>query len=210
MDAIFYAKHGHTVTLLDASAEMIAEAKNTAKAERLSDVITCYHADLTEISRLFPEPIFDLVLCHNVIQYVEHPRSALQAITSVLPPHSTLSLIGANRYSEAYREVLQRHDPQAAREKLQKTEILSQVFQQTMHLYPADEMIDILRQLQFTSVQQYGIRCVFDYIHDNDTKSEPKMFAQLEQLEQRLSGTYPYYLLARYFHLIAQKSEKTS
>lgn len=207
LDAITYAKQGHRVTLLDSSPDMIAEAREAADAENLTAFISCCHADLIEVPIHFPEPVFDVVVCHNVIQYVEDPFSALQAITTALKPHGMLSLIGANQYSEAYREVLQNLNPQAAREKLQISVIQSQTFQQPMHLYTAQEMIDVLHHLQFTNIQQYGIRCVFDYIPDNDLKAEPRMFAQLEALEQILSGTYPYYLLARYFHLIAYKDE---
>lgn len=207
VDAVFYAKQGHRVTLIDSSADMIEETKQAADTENLSSAISYSHADLMEIPTLFPEPVFDVVLCHNVIQYIEHPHSALQTMMDVLTPHGMLSLIGGNHYSEAYREVFQGLNPQAAEEKLQKTVIQSQVFQQPMHLYTPDELIELLQQLQFTRIQPYGIRCVFDYIQDNDTKAEPHFFAKLEQLEHRLSGTYPYYLLARYFHLIAHKPE---
>lgn len=205
-DAIFYAEQGHRVTLLDSSAAMIEESRQIAEVEQLSSRISCYHADLTEVPTLFPEPVFDVLLCHNVIQYIEYPESMLRTVTSVLKAHGLLSLIGVNRYSEAYRAILQRLDPQAAQEKLQERVVQSQVFQQPMQLYTAFEMIAMLQDLRFIDIQQYGIRCVFDYIPDNDIKAESHFFAQIEQLEHLLSATYPYYLLARYIHLLAEKS----
>ena len=54
-------------------------------------------------------------------------------------------------------------------------------------------------------VGQYGIRCVNDYIPNNDIKSALTFFAGLEKLEYAMSDRFPYYLIARFFHLVAQK-----
>ena len=39
-----------------------------------------------------------------------------------------------------------------------------------------------------------------------ERKAEPDTLAQLEELEFALSAAYPYKLLARFFHVIAQKA----
>ncbi len=52
-----------------------------------------------------------------------------------------------------------------------------------------------------------GLRCVCDYIPDNDIKNDPAFFAQLERLEYALRDKYPYNLLARYCQVIAQKTQ---
>jgi S-adenosylmethionine-dependent methyltransferase len=205
IDAIAFAKQGHTVTLLDQAAEMLADAQHCAEIENLTETITFCCADLTEIPTLFPEPVFDVLLCHNVIQYVEDPVSMLQAIVSALKPHGIVSLIGGNRYSEAYREALQQRNLHAAQEKLDVTVTQSHTFHQPIRLYTADEVVEWLQHIDCTVIQQYGIRCVFDYISDNAIKADPQTFTQIERLEYRLSGRYPYYLLARYFHIVAQK-----
>jgi S-adenosylmethionine-dependent methyltransferase len=83
----------------------------------------------------------------------------------------------------------------------------SHTFDQPMRLYTADKVIEWFQHIGCTVVQQYGIRCVFDYMSDDAIKSDPQFFTQIEQLEHRLSGRYPYYLLARYFHIIAHRPE---
>jgi hypothetical protein len=54
-------------------------------------------------------------------------------------------------------------------------------------------------------VAQYGIRCVNDYIPNNDIKNDPVFFAEIEKLEYAMSDKFPYYLVARSFHIVAQK-----
>ena len=46
---------------------------------------------------------------------------------------------------------------------------------------------------------RYGVRCVNDYILDNNLKYDPGFFARLERLELALTDRYPYYLLGRFF-----------
>ena len=116
--AVAYAAQGHGVTMLDVSAEMLAEARRSAREAGVVDHIDFHHADIADIPTLFPKPTFDVVLCHNVAPYVDDASDMLEAICQPLRPNGLLSLSCANRYSEAYREALQQLDPWAAEEKL--------------------------------------------------------------------------------------------
>lgn len=205
VDAITYAQQGHSVTIIDVSAEMLADACRNAEIANVTERITCCHADLAELSTLFLEPEFDVILCHNVVQYVENLTSTLQTISYPLKPNGILSLIGGNRYSEAYREALQEHNFQAAQAKLDAHTIQSGVFETAIRLYRSQEVIELLQTVGFSIIKEYGIRCVWDYIPNNEVKTVPNVFVQLEQLEHAMSGKYPYYLLARYFQIIAHK-----
>jgi len=51
----------------------------------------------------------------------------------------------------------------------------------------------------------FGLRCVVDYLTDNQPKFNPAYFAELEELEYAMTDRYPYYLLARMFQIIVQK-----
>ncbi len=162
--------------------------------------------ELGAIPTLFPRAEFDLVLCHNVLQYVDDMKPALAAVCHALLPDGLISVICANRYSEAYREVLQQLRPGAALEKLDARTTFSGVFKMEIRAYSAEEVSDALQELGCVPVARYGVRCVYDYIPDNDLKSDPAFSAELERLEHEMSGRFPYYLLARFFQLIARKA----
>ena len=51
----------------------------------------------------------------------------------------------------------------------------------------------------------YGIRCMCDYWGDNERKSDPVTWNQIEQLEFALTARRPYKLLARNLQVIAVK-----
>lgn len=205
LDALPLAQQGHHITILDYSAEMLTEAEKNAQANEVSDRITFRQADITALPELFSAPQFDLVLCHNVLQYVEDPHRALKMMSEVLHPGGMISVISINRYSETFRRALQQLDPDSALESLGATTYQAVVFQTEMRVYAVKEMAQLLEQAGFTNLGEYGIRCVMDYIADNTIKYDPAFFAALEKLELALSDQSPYRLLARNYQIIAAK-----
>ncbi|MDQ3703657.1 MAG: methyltransferase domain-containing protein [Chloroflexota bacterium] len=205
VDAVALAKQGHLVAILDPTAELLNDARVSAEAAAVIERMEFYEAELADIPSLFPESQFDVILCHNVLQYVDDLKAALATICDALLPGGLISVICVNRYSEAYREVLQQLQPSAALEKLDTKTIFSGVFKTEVKAYAAEEAIEALRDLECVLVAQYGVRCVYDYIPDNELKNSPAFFAELERLEHELSGRFPYYLLARFFQIIARK-----
>jgi len=201
VDAVYLAQHGHVVTLVDASEAMVNAAREQARAAQLEDRITCYQADVRTLER---ESGFDVVLCHNVVQYVEDPAQLFRTLRGCLKDSGILSIIGANRYSESYTLALQRLDFEGAEAHLETTTRLSGVFGKTLHLYTPEQMTRALDTADCTVIGQYGIRCLMDYIPDNDTKHDPAFYQRLERLELAMADRYPYYVLARYFHFIAR------
>jgi S-adenosylmethionine-dependent methyltransferase len=205
VDAISFARQGHAVAILDPSVELLDEARANAQAAGVIGLMEFHEAELAAIPGLFPEARFDVVLCHNVLQYVDDLKAALAAICGALVPNGVISVMCVNRYSEAYREALQQLRPGAALEKLDTKTIFSGVFKTEVKAYAAEEVSEVLQESGCVVLARYGVRCVFDYIPNNELKNDPAFFAELERLEHALTGRYPYYLLARFFQLIARK-----
>src|SRR5262245_26129446 len=79
LDSIPLAVAGHHVTIVDYSAEMLGDAAHNAAALGAQDRLATLQANLLALPKLFPEPTFDLVLCHNVLQYVDDLPALLAA-----------------------------------------------------------------------------------------------------------------------------------
>jgi len=201
-DALYFAARGHRVALLDFSTGMLADARRAAEARGLTARLTFHHADCLAIPDLFPDQTFDVVLCHNVLQYVDDADVLLRALCAPLKPRGVLSVMGMNRHSEVYRAVFRQGDLPAAYARLDARDEVTPVFGATMRLYTSDEMAQALRSLGCEVVGQYGVRCVADYLPDDGRTDDPQFYADLERLECALATTHPYDLLARYFHLI--------
>jgi len=206
-DAIACATQGHMVTLVDFSTEMLTEARRTAEAHGVAERMTVHQADVAAIPTLFPEPVFDVALCHNIVQYVDDATELLRAVGHPLKRDGLLSLMSINPESETYRQALMQLDPAAALASLDATMGFAVAFGVPVHRRNAANMIELLESASYTVLKRYGIRCVTDYMPNNDIKSDPAFFARLEQLEYALSDRHPYSLLARFFQIVARKAD---
>ena len=203
VEALPLAAQGHHVTIVDYSSAMLEAAERAARARGLETHLTLYQAEVAALPDLFTEARFDLVLCHNLLQYVESPTATIELLGPLLRPHGLLSIICPNPASEAYRLAMQ-HDLHAAHDQLHATSAHANLFGVEVQRFTAEQLIQWLARAGLELLGQYGIRCICDYLQDNERKADPAFFAQLEQLEIAMSDTYPYYLLARFMQLIAR------
>ncbi|MGD9092845.1 MAG: methyltransferase domain-containing protein [Anaerolineales bacterium] len=204
MNAIYFAKRGHVVTLLDYSPAMLSEAKAAAKREDVFEEINFCQVDVGVIQEFFRGERFDFILCHLMIEFVPEPRKVLGDIGNLIAPGGLLSVLDANRYSEVYRQAIQANDLSAALDALGTKEYFHPWFDRLTPLFSSAEMIDILRSNGCEVIGDYGIRCLCDYL-PNEPKYEATYFKALEKLERRLADTYPYNLLARFYQVIMKK-----
>jgi S-adenosylmethionine-dependent methyltransferase len=206
VEAIPLAAQGHTVTLLDLTGEMLAEARRNAEASGVAERMAFSQADLAAIPDLFPDAQFDLVLCHNVLQYAGDLGAAISAVCHPLRSGGLISVICVNRYSEPYRQALMRLDLDEAYASLDAETVVAYTFGVPVRAYIVEDLVGPLEKAGCAVIGRYGVRCVTDYIFDNDIKSDPAFFARLERIELALTDRYPYYLLARFFQIIARKA----
>ena len=114
--AVRLAKLGHHVTVVDPSPDALAAAR--WRAAELGVTLTAVQGEASEIAGLVGDGAADLVVCHNVLEYVDSPAAAMAAIARVLRPGGTVSVLAANvvaavlqralagRYEEARRLLL--------------------------------------------------------------------------------------------------------
>jgi S-adenosylmethionine-dependent methyltransferase len=122
--AVRLAKLGHHVTVVDPSPDALAAAR--WRAAELGVTLTAVQGEASEIAGLVGDGAADLVVCHNVLEYVDSPSAAMAAIARVLRPGGTVSVLAANvvaavlqralagRYEEARRLLTSNADDPAA------------------------------------------------------------------------------------------------
>jgi S-adenosylmethionine-dependent methyltransferase len=117
--AVRLAALGHHVTVVDPSPDALAASR--WRAAELGVTLTAVQGEASDLAALVGEGAADLVVCHNVLEYVDSPAAAMAAIARVLRAGGTVSVLAANvvaavlqralagRYDEARRLL----DPQA-------------------------------------------------------------------------------------------------
>lgn len=205
IEGILLAQQGHHVTLVDFSSEMLKAARSTVDGLNLSSQVMLQQADVIDLPQLFGNEQFDVVLLHNVLQYVPDADAALRAIHAVLRADGFLSLGIINPYSEVLGPALRELDLVTALDNIGTKVKKQNIFGLTHPLYTLEELEQMLHRCGFRLQTFYGVRSLCDYIADNERKADPIFFAQLEQLEMALRDQYPFKLIARFWHLIAVK-----
>jgi S-adenosylmethionine-dependent methyltransferase len=92
--AVQVAALGHHVTVVDPSPDALTAARWRATERGVT--LTAIQGEAADLPGLVGEAAADLVICHNVLEYVEEPRAAMAAIARVLRPGGTVSVLAAN------------------------------------------------------------------------------------------------------------------
>jgi S-adenosylmethionine-dependent methyltransferase len=82
--AVRLARLGVHVTLLDSSPEMLDLANRAAREAGLRGSIALQEGDASQAANLFCGECFDVILCHNVLEFVEDPRAVLRSASQVM------------------------------------------------------------------------------------------------------------------------------
>lgn len=213
-DTLYYAAQGHQVTMLDYAPAMLEDALRRARSAGLADAITYTQMDadrLDDPELTIPGEPFDLALCHLMVHFTPRPKAVLCGVLPRLAPGGLLSLVDTNPYSEVYRRVFQPGSSPAvdalasAGGSIGMTEYPHPWFDRLTPIFSAQGMIELFQNAGARLVGHYGVRCLCDYI-PNEWKFDPVSYDQLEALELRLSGEFPYYLLARFYQIIVSRS----
>lgn len=202
LDSLPLVKMGYTAVLLDFSQEMITQGQKLAAQEQVNDQISFQVGDAAQF---VADDQFDIILCHNLLQYVGDGTAVLQNIYQSLRPGGIFSLMITNPHTETLAYALRDYDLAAAQENLTKTTKYVETFDATIQRYTDDELKTMLQQCGFTLLEQYGVRAICDFMADNERKFDPDFYEQLEQLELAVSNKHPYKLLARFYHFVCQK-----
>lgn len=92
--AVPLAALGHRVTVVDPSPDSLAAAQR--RAAEMDVRISVIQGEAAGLDSVAGEQTADLVICHSVLEYVDSPPDALAAITRVLRPGGTVSVLAAS------------------------------------------------------------------------------------------------------------------
>src|ERR1700704_6555062 len=71
--AVRLARLGIHVTLLDSSAAMLDIAQRAAREAGVTEKVALKQGDADQLASLFDAASFDVILCHNLLEYLDDP-----------------------------------------------------------------------------------------------------------------------------------------
>ena len=106
--AVRLARLGLHVTLLDSSVPMLDFAKRAALEAGVTERIALKHGDAAQFANLFHAESFDVILCHNILEYVDDPCAVLRSAARALrDPSSIISVLVRNQAGEVLKAAIQ-------------------------------------------------------------------------------------------------------
>jgi S-adenosylmethionine-dependent methyltransferase len=204
-DAVRLAARGHHVTIVDRASAMLTAATERAAAAGVAERIACVQADVAQLPSEIVQGGFDVVLCHNLLQYVDDVAATLGAASATLRPGGLLSVMAINRHSAPLVTAVRGMNLSGALTALDTDQARTDTFDTTITLHTAEEVRAVLDDLGYPDLAHYGIRSVCDYIADDERKHDPAFFAELERLELAVADRPPYVHIARLFQLVGRK-----
>jgi S-adenosylmethionine-dependent methyltransferase len=102
--AVSIAARGHRVTVVDPSPDALAAAR--WRADETGVTLTDVQGEACDLPSLVGEAAADLVICHNVLEYVDSPQAAMAAIARILRPGGTISVLAANTVAAILQRAL--------------------------------------------------------------------------------------------------------
>jgi len=102
--AVPFAALGHNVTVVDPSPDALAAAQR--RAAEAGARLAAVQGEAASLDSVTGPKSADLVICHNVLEYVDSPAEAMTAIAAVLRPSATVSVLAANAVAAVLHRAL--------------------------------------------------------------------------------------------------------
>lgn len=204
--ALRYAAMGHKVTMLEPQACLLETAEERARQElpeRAAD-LRFLNERIEDLKECQADE-FDLIICHETIEYVDDPLKAFNVITRVLRPRGLLSLVFLNRYGLIVKKVVEDAEIFEAMDTFEMDEFATPLHHGHGHLYSDEEMKTLLNPLGYNVEGQYGLLVFSDYI-DCSMFEKGECYKGMLDLEER-AGEEPHLKsIGKFTQLIFSKS----
>ena len=200
-DALPLARAGHDVTIVDVSRVLLAQASSAADAEGMP--VTCLEAGVDDLDGL-ALGTFDLVLCHNVVQYRSDLAGTLAVLARHIASRGAVSVIAPNPAADVMAAAIAHEEPAQAHELLSATHQRAATFGHDVRRIPVQDAVAGLTSLGLSTMSTFGILAV-THLVPNTRKGEPDFYADLEALELELCDREPYLRVARLWQVVAHR-----
>lgn len=207
--AVRLARLGFHVTQLDSSQAMLNIARSTAERAGVTNGVTTVHGNASQVMDLFGPASFDLVLCHNVLEYVEDPAAVVRGAAHVLRgPSAILSVVVRNQAGEVLKAAIQTGDLVAAEANLNAEWGFESLYGGKVRLFTSAGLRTILKAESLESIAQRGIRVIADHLPARISREAE--YERIFELERKLGQRPEFAAVARYTQCLARRAENAA
>ena len=188
-----FAQHNRVVAI-EPSKEMLVGRWNDYEYRQI-------HGDITSLSE-FDDNTFDIILCHNVLEYIDDKERVVKELCRVLKPGGMLSVVKHNRAGRVMQMAVLLDELEKAHQLLDGENSTASKFG-AIRYYEDDMITKWAAGLVCTDC--YGIRTFWDLQQNQEKHNLEEWQDRMMELEMRVSQMDEYRKIAFFHHLIFVK-----
>jgi SAM-dependent methyltransferase len=197
------ARVGHEVTLVDPSAAMLERAARRLSGEddETAARVRLVRADGEDAPRALGGAVFDVVLCHGVLMYLDDPEPLVEALCELTAPGGVVSVVAKNVETLALRPALEGDWAAAIVAFDSRTQINGLGLDTRGDT--VEHLSGLIARRGVEPIAWYGVRLFTDGWTPDRSPTDPEdLVLQAELLASRRD---PYRRLSRLFHLLGRR-----
>lgn len=182
------------VTAIEPSKEMLS---NAWKDYEYTQIV----GDVNALSA-FKNETFDMIICHNVLEYIDDKAAVVKALARVLKKDGIISIVKHNRAGRVMQMAVLLDDFEKANEILDGKDSTASKFG-TIRYYEDNDITKWEPQITVSDI--LGIRTFWDLQQNQQKHGDEAWQEKMLQLELRVSQMQEYKNIAFFHHLLLKK-----
>jgi SAM-dependent methyltransferase len=184
---------------------MLDFAKSAAWEAGVTERIALKHGDAAQLATLFDAGSFDLILCHNILEYVDDPDAVLRGAAGALrDPSGILSVLVRNQAGQVLKAAIEGGDLAAAERNLTAEWGHESLYGGRVRLFTAESLQAMLVAASLAVSAARGVRVISDYLPARVSRKDE--YERILELERKLGARPAFAAVARYTHCLAHRA----
>jgi 2-polyprenyl-3-methyl-5-hydroxy-6-metoxy-1,4-benzoquinol methylase len=155
------------------------------------------------LANLFGPRSFDVILCHNILEYCDDPGAVLRGAARTLRDASAiLSVLVRNQAGEVFKAAIQAGDLAAGDNSLTDEWAHESLYGGRVRLFRPDRLRAMLTEASLAGMAERGVRVLADYLPPRVSRTAD--YERIFELERKLGIRPEYAAVSRYTQCLAR------
>lgn len=156
----------------------------------------------TDELRKFDDEIFDMIICHNVLEYAEDRANIVKEFARILKPNGKISIVKHNRAGRVMQMVVLLNDFEHAHSLLDGNDGMASKYG-AIRYYEDTDIEKWCPDLEITKT--LGMRTFWDMQQNQEIHRDADWQEKIFEMEMRVSDMDGYKDIAFFHHLMLEK-----
>jgi SAM-dependent methyltransferase len=187
----------HDITAVEPSEEMINNSHKESSYKQI-------HGGIEQIAA-FEDESFDMIFCHNVLEYIEDKEPIIAELLRVLKSGGVLSVVKHNRVGRVCHTAVFKNDPKKALALLDNNANDKNNYLGIQYIYSNDYITELADKYGGKVKEVFGMRAFYALGQDNSVKYGDEWYRDMLELEKSAASIDDYRRAAFFNHLLIEK-----